>query len=46
MEMTDIFLVNYSVKGLNTLDKLISLSFYKKIVTKELDMQEYNIKGI
>lgn len=44
--MKDIFLVNYSVKGIKTLDKLISLSFYKKIVTKELDMQEYNIKGI
>ena len=44
--MKDIYLVNYSVKGIKTLDKLISLSFYKKVITKELDTQEYNIKGI
>ena len=44
--MKDIFLVNYSVKGVKTLDKLVSLSFYKKIFTKNSDTQEYNVKGI
>lgn len=44
--MKDIYLTNYSVKGIKTLNRLISLSFYKKTVTKELDTQNYNIKGI
>lgn len=44
--MKDIYLVNYSVKGIKTLDQLVSLSFYKKIITREPDTQEYNIKGI
>ena len=44
--MKDIFLVNYSVKGIKTLDKLVSLSFYKKIISKNTDTQEYNVKGI
>ena len=28
--MKDIYLLNYSVKGIKTLDQLITLSFYKK----------------
>lgn len=44
--MRDIFLVNYSVRGIKTLEKLVSLSFYKKIITKDFDTQEYNVKGI
>ena len=44
--MKDIFLVNYSVKGIKTLDKLVTLSFYKKTVSKLDDTQEYNVKGI
>lgn len=44
--MKDIYLLNYSVKGIKTLDQLVSLSFYKKTVSKEPDTQEYNIKGI
>ena len=44
--MKDIFLVSYSVKGIKTLDKLISLQFYKKTISKNPDTQEYNIKGI
>lgn len=44
--MKDIFLVNYSVKGIKTLDKLASLSFYKKTITQNPDTQEYNVKGI
>lgn len=44
--MKNIYLVNYSVKGIKTLDELISLSFYKKTITRNLDTQEYNVKGI
>lgn len=44
--MKDMCLINYSVKGIKTLDQLVSLSFYKKTITKSFDMQEYNLKGI
>lgn len=44
--MKDIYLVNYSVKGIKTLDELVSLSFYKKTITKNPDTRNYNIKGI
>lgn len=44
--MKDIYLLNYSVKGIKTLDQLVSLSFYKKIISKNPNTQDYNIKGI
>lgn len=44
--MKDIYLFKYSVRGIKTLDKLVSLSFYKKTISKNPDTQEYNIKGI
>ncbi len=44
--MKDIYLINYSVKGIKTLDQLVSLSFYKKIISSDPDTQKYNIKGI
>ena len=44
--MKDVFLVNYSVRGIKTLDKLVSLSYYKKTISRNLDTQEYNVKGI
>ncbi|MBQ7890378.1 MAG: ATP-binding protein [Erysipelotrichaceae bacterium] len=44
--MKNLFLVNYSVKGIKTLEKLVSFSFYKKTFSKRMDTQEYNIKGI
>lgn len=44
--MKNIYLVNYSVKGIKTLDQLVSLSFYKKIISGNPNTQEYNIKGI
>lgn len=44
--MKDIYLVNLSVKGIKSLDQLVSLSFYKKIILKNPDTQDYNIKGI
>ena len=39
-------MISYSVKGIKNLDKLVTLSFYKKTITKTPDTQEYNIKGI
>ena len=44
--MKDIYLSNYTVKGIKTLDEKVSLSFYKKIITSDMNTQEYNIKGI
>lgn len=44
--MKDVYLVNYSVKGIKTLDQTVSLSFYKKTISDSLDTQNYNIKGI
>lgn len=44
--MKDIYLVNYSVKGIKTLEQLVSLSFYKKVISQNPDTQDYNIKGI
>lgn len=44
--MKDLYLVNYSVKGIKAIDELVSLSFYKKVITKEMDTKEYNIKGV
>jgi hypothetical protein len=44
--MREIYLLNYSVKGIKAIDKQVSLSFYKKTITKKFDAQEYNIKGI
>ena len=31
--MKNIYLLKYSVKGIKTLDELVSLSFYKKIIS-------------
>lgn len=44
--MKEVYLLNYSVQGIKTLDQEISLSFYKKTITGNPDTQEYNIKGI
>lgn len=44
--MKDIYLVRYSVKGIKTLKELVTLSFYKKTFTKDMDTRGYNVKGI
>ena len=46
LRMKEVYLIKYSVKGIKTLDELVTLSFYKKIITKDMDTQNYNIKGI
>ena len=44
--MKGVYLVNYSVRGIKTLDQLVSLSFYKKTISKNPDTRNYNVKGI
>ena len=44
--MKRIYLVNYRVKGIKTLEEEVSLSFYKKTITMPIDTKGYNIKGI
>ena len=44
--MKGLFLINYSVKGIKSLDQTVSLSFYKKTITRPIDFRNYNIKGI
>ena len=44
--MKDVFLVNYIVQGVKTLEKKITLSFYKKTIEKKPNTQNYNIKAI
>lgn len=44
--MNTCFLTQYSVKGIKALDHLITLSFYKKNITKDLNIRDYNTKGI
>ena len=44
--MKDIYLINYSVKGIKALDEWVHLSFYKKTITNNFDIRNYNIKGI
>ena len=44
--MKGLYLINYSVKGIKALDQTVSLSFYKKTITKPIDFRNYNIKGI
>ena len=34
-DMKNIYLLKYSVKGIKTLDELVSLSFYKKIIPQK-----------
>ncbi len=44
--MKNVYMTEYKVKGIKTLDETVALSFYKKTITKPIDTQEYNIKGI
>lgn len=44
--MNNIFLVSYRVKGIKNFEEEVSLSFYKKTITKPIDTDNYNVKGI
>lgn len=44
--MNNIFLVSYRVKGIKNFEEEVSLSFYKKTITKPIDIGNYNVKGI
>ena len=44
--MQGIYLLNYRVKGVKSLDKEVELSFYKKTIRRPLGFSDYNAKGI
>lgn len=44
--MKNLYMTNYSVKGIKSLDQWVSLSFYKKVISNPLDTSGYNVKGI
>ena len=41
-----IYLINYSVKGIKSLDEDVKLSFYKKTISKNPDMNGSGKSGI
>lgn len=44
--MQDIYLVSYSVNGIKAIDRLVTLSFYKKTIPGNPETKDYNVKGI
>ena len=44
--MSKIILTNYSVAGIKSIDKKVSLSFYRKTISNDLEVKGYNVKGI
>lgn len=44
--MKNIFMTRYEVQGIKVLDQPLSLSFYKKTITKPIETRKYNIKGL
>ena len=46
MSKSKIFLLNYKVKGIKSLDQEVELSFAPKTITRKFNPSEYNIKGI
>ncbi len=44
--MDGIYLINYSVKGIKSIDSWSTLSFYKKSFSGEFNLRSYCIKGI
>ena len=44
--MKNIFMTRYEVQGIKVIDQQLSLSFYKKTVTKPIETRNYNIKGL
>ena len=44
--MKDIYLINYAVRGIKTIDETVRLSFYKKTISKDYSVRGYNVKGI
>ena len=45
-EMSRVNIISYAVKGIKNIDKMISLSFYKKTIGRDFDVKGYNLKGI
>lgn len=45
-KMRDIYLIEYAVRGIKSLDEWVELSFYKKTFTRPFNIKRYNVKGI
>jgi len=46
MKSVMFYITKYAVKGIKSLDNWTELEFYKKTLTKDFSIQNYNIKGI
>ena len=44
--MSFFYLLNYSVRGIKSIDEWVELSFYKKTINRNFSFSDYNIKGI
>lgn len=44
--MKDVYLLEFSLQGIKNLDKQITLSFYKKTITKNPDTDKYHVKAV
>ena len=44
--MKGIYLISYAVNGIKTLNQWTRLSFYKKTITKQFNIRNYNVKAI
>jgi len=44
--MSDIYLLNCTIKGIKNIEKEIRLDFYKKVVDKNFDPEKYKVKAI
>ncbi len=44
--MSIFYLLNYSVRGIKSIDEWVELSFYKKTINRNFSFSDYNIKGI
>ncbi len=44
--MEGVYLLNYSVNGIKSLDREVNLSFYKKTISRTIDFSNYRVKGI
>ena len=44
--MKDVYLINYAVKGIKSIDQWAKLSFYNKTFRRDFSIKGFNIKGI
>ena len=44
--MKGIYLIKYGVKGIKAIDDWAEMSFYKKTISKDFSVRDYNVKGL